>query len=400
MSVDNQEILRKAVITTDSMTTAGLLNPEQADKFIDFVWDICKLKGNARTLKFRPEELQIDKIGVGSRAAVPKVEATDPGVRRGITTSRVTLRPSEVMVPFEISYTALDVNLEGEKLAEHLVKMFATQFGNDLEELYIQGDQLGAAILESDYFDGGASDKYVKDGFLALQDGWLTLARQGHGVDFAGANISNRLFSRLLNALPEKFKRDRTKLRFFCSTDLEQNYREKVAARATGKGDQALMSEMPLTPFGVPLIGVPLLPFQPKIVEHVVVNTDGTTATALLYKDLANVVVTTSTLGASPESAYTEGVDYTLDAANGTITRLGGGSIPSGGTVKVTYQAEAQVICTHQDNFLVGIGKDVRIETDRDIFKSVLQYALTAKVACEFEEADAISFGYNIGLDV
>lgn len=398
-AVTNREALKKAVITTDAITTAGKLNPVQADRFIDFVWDVTKLKGHVRTVKFRNDEMYIDKVGVGTRVAVPKVEAVDPGVRRGITTSRVTLKPSEIMCPFEISYEMLDENLEGEAFAEHLVKMFATQFGNDMEELCINGDALGPAVLQSEYVAGGSATKYVKDAYLALHDGWLTLARQGHGVDFAGANVSNRLFSRLINALPEKFKKDRTKLRFFCSTDFEQNYREKVAARATGKGDVALMSEMPLTPFGVPLIAVPLLPFQPKVVEHIVLN--GTTATSLLYKDVTSVVVTTSTLDATPEDAYSASTDYALDAANGTIARVGGTTIGDGATVKVTYNAEAQVICTHESNFIMALGRDsIRLETDRDIFKSTLQYSLTAKLDCEFEEADAISFGYNIGLDV
>jgi len=401
MSVPNEEVLRKAVITTDAITSAGKLNPVQADRFIDYVWDITKLKGHARTVKFRAEELYIDKVGVGTRVAVPKVEAVDPGVRRGISTSRVTLHPEETMCPFEVSYEMLDENLEGEAFAEHLVKMFATQYANDTEELFIQGDKLGAAILESEYVAGGSTTQYIKDAYLALQDGWLTLARQGHGVDFAGANISNRLFSRLINALPEKFKRDRSKLRFFTSTDLEQNFREKTAARATGKGDDALMSSAPLTPFGIPLIGIPLLPFQPKTVEHLTLT--GTTAVPLLYKNVTNVTVLPSTLDKTPTTPYTEGAgnDYILDAVNGTIARDAASTIPSGATVKVTYQAQAQIILTHESNFIIGMGRDsIRLESDRDIFKSTLQYSLTAKVACEFEEADAIAFGYNVGLGV
>jgi len=404
MAVGNPEVLRKAVITTDAITTAGKLNPEQADKFIDYVFDVTKLKGNARTIKFRSEQYYIDKIGVGARVAVPKVEAKDPGVRRGVSTSRVTLHPQEIMCPFEISYQMLEQNLEGEALAEKLIRLFSIQFGNDMEELCIQGDQLGRAVLQSEYIDGGDPTRYVRDNYLKLQDGWLTLARAGHGVDADQANVSNRIFSRLLNALPEKFKRNRGQLRFFCSTDLEQNYREKVSARATGKGDQALMSEVPLTPYGIPLIGVPLLPMGPRIVEHVTLT--GTTAVPLLYKGITSVVVLPSDLDQTPTLPYTEGSgnDYNLTtAADGTVSiaRDGASTIPSGATVKVTYSALAQIILTHESNMIVGLNKDtVRLERDRDIFAGVLQFALTADLAVEYEEADAIAFAYNVGTDV
>ena len=63
----------------------GKLNPAQSDKFIDYVIDETVLKDNARIVRFRNEPLDIDKIGVGKRVAVAKAEASDPGVRRGIT---------------------------------------------------------------------------------------------------------------------------------------------------------------------------------------------------------------------------------------------------------------------------------------------------------------------------
>jgi hypothetical protein len=46
----------------------------------------------------------------------------------------------------------------------------------------------------------------------------------------------------------------------------------------------------------------------------------------------------------------------------------------------------------------VGIGRDIRIEKDRDIFKGVNQYAITAKVSVQFEELTAIVKVRNIGL--
>ena len=55
---------------------------------------------------------------------------------------------------------------------------------------------------------------------------------------------------------------------------------------------------------------------------------------------------------------------------------------------------------THKNNMIIGIGRDIRIEKDRDIYKGVNQYAITAKVAVEFEEVTAIAKGRNIGTGV
>ena len=72
--LSNQEILEKATITTNEIATAGRLNDAQADAFIDFVIDVTGLQGRVRVVRFRNDKLDIDKIGVGKRVAVPKKE--------------------------------------------------------------------------------------------------------------------------------------------------------------------------------------------------------------------------------------------------------------------------------------------------------------------------------------
>ena len=107
-------------------------------------------------------------------------------------------------------------------------------------------------------------------------------------------------------------------------------------------------------------------------------------------------------LGSTPTTPFVEGAgnDFILDAAAGTVARLGGGNIGDGDTVKVTYASPPQLLLTHMNNFVIGIGRDIRIEKDRDIFKGVNQYAITAKVAVEYEEDSAIVKVRNIGTGV
>lgn len=399
MGIPNEELIRKAVVTTDALAASGKLNPAQSDKFIDFVVDETVLKDNARVVKFRNESLDIDKIGIGRRAAFPKAEAQDPGLRRGITTSKVTLTPKEIIVPFEIGDLFKEISIEDPNSVEdHVIKLMATQLANDLEELYIVGDLIGAAILEADFKDGGSATEYVKDAYLALQDGWARLADSANIVDALGANIGLAIFGKMLRAMPTKFRRNKNNLRWFMSPDLWQLYLEKLATRATNLGDQAAGGGQH-GPFGVRTVEVPLWDFTPQVVEHVVLN--GTTQVALRFKPISNVVVTTSTLGKTPEAAFVGGgTDYTVDTAGGLINREGAGAIGDGDTVKVTYSANPQILLTHQNNYIVGIGRDITIEKDRDIYKGVNQYAITAKVSVQFEELTAIVKGKNIGTDI
>ncbi len=397
MTIPNEELIQKAVITTDALAASGKLNPAQSDKFIDFVINETVLKDNARVVKFRNETLDIDKIGVGKRVALPKAEAQDPGLRRGVNTSKVSLTPKEIIVPFEIGDLFKEVNIEGESVEDHVIQMMATQLANDLEELYILGDLLGPAILESDFKDGGSTTEFVKDSYLALQDGWSRLADSANVVDAAGANIGLSIFGQMLRAMPTKFRRNKNMLRWFLSPDLWQLYLEKLATRATSLGDSAAGGGMH-GPFGVKAVPIPLWPFQPQAVQNVILN--GTTPAPLRFSPVSNVVVTTETLGNTPEAAFVEGVDYDVDFTAGEITRIPAGSIGDGDTVKVTFDANPQILLTQQSNFIVGIGRDIRIEKDRDIFKGVNQYAITAKVSVQFEELTAIVKAKNIGIDI
>jgi hypothetical protein len=398
MSIPNEELVKKALITTDALAAQGKLNPAQADKFIDYVFDLTGLKNNARMVRFRNEEMFIDKIGIGKRVAMPATEVVSPSARRGVTTSRVTLNPKELVVPFEISDTFREVNLEGDDVEDRIIRMMATQLGNDLETLYIEGDVLGRAVLEGDILEGGSTTQYVKDGYLAMFDGWLRKADSGNILDAVGQNIGSNIFSRMINAMPAKFKRNRADLRFMTSLDLEQNFRERVSTRATAAGDVALSTKGELTPFGIPLVPFNLYPFKYREVEHVVLA--GTTAVSLRRRPVGNVVVTLATLASTPTTPFVRDTDYTLDEAAGTIARIGGGAIADPSTVKVTYDANPTILLTHFNNLIVGIGRDIRIEKDRDIYRRTNQYAITAKVAVQYEETDALVKSVNIGTGV
>lgn len=393
-NVSNEELVNKAVITADALATNGKLNPAQADKFIDYVIDETALKDQVRVVRFRNEQLDIDKIGIGKRVLMPKEEGRDPGKRRGVSTSKIKLQPKEVMGPFEIGDNFREHNLEGDSVEDRIIRMMATQIANDLEEAEINGNKLGPARTQQDMEGAGSSSQYVKDSFIGLVDGWSVLAESGHIVDAEGANIGLSIFGKAIRAMPTKYRRNPNALRWLLSPDLAQLYAEKMSSRNTAAGDEAAKGNT-FGPFGIKMLSAALWPLNPRHVEHVVLNS--TTAVALKHANVKNVVVTPSDLADVATAAYSASTDYTLDAAAGTVARKGGGTIADGATVKVTYEAPPQIILTHMSNLVLGIGREIRIEKDRDIFKGMNQYAVTCKFDVQFEEVDAVVKVKNIG---
>lgn len=392
----NEELVQKAVITTDALAAAGKLPPMMANKFVDYVIEETALARVARTVRIAAgESWEIDKMGVGRRVAVPSNEAQDPGVRRGVTTSKVTLTPREIVVPFEIGDRFKQINIQGADVEDAIVRMMARAFANDAEELQILGDVLGPACLESDYIEGGASDKYRKDSYLALFDGVLKSSNAANVVDAGGASIGASLFSRAVRSMPTKFRRNRAALRWLWSPDMGELWRERVSGRATGAGDAALGGADTPRPLGITPVDVPLMPFEPRIVKHVVLN--GTTPASLGFAPVTDVVVTRANLGTTPQAAYIETTDYVVDAAAGTVARNGGGAIGDGDTVKVTFSANPQIILCDPANIIVGISLDVSIERARDIFRKVNQYVITTQIGLAIEEPTAMVKIVNVG---
>lgn len=397
-AMTNEELIQKAVVTTTDIASAGKLAPKQSDRFIDFVIDVTMLKNNVRVVRFTNETMQIDKIGVHQRVTVPKAEARAPSIRRGITTSKVELTPKDQMTPFEISDNFPDQCIEGERVEDTITRLMATQTANDIEELCINGDTRGPARFEADLIEGGSTTQAIKDTFMAQFDGWLKLAASANLYNAAGADISSTIFSKMINAMPTKFRRVRQNLRFLCSLDHEQLYRERVGSRQTPAGDRASSSMDTQTPYGVPLVPVPLLESEPRVTVHVTLGAHPSTVSLGYAPVGTNVIVTLQTLSGAPTAPYIEATDYDVDRVNGTISTHAGGALAGGANIKVTFHSAGQILLTDYMNLILAIGRDIRIERDRDMYKGVNQFAITTRISVNVEELTAIVKGYNIGL--
>jgi hypothetical protein len=264
-----EEILAKAnEVTTSVVSNAsgGLLKPEQSNRFIDFVVDQSNLMRNARVVRMRTPSREIDKVSVGTRLMQKATEATDDGSNAAVTFSKVSLTSVKLRLDWELSTEALEDNIEGASLEDHLAQIMARQTANDLDDLLINGNtSSNNALLK-------ALDGFVK---LSLAGGTV--------VDEGGNNISRSTFDRVLRNMPTKFLQRRNELRFFTGAGLVQdvsfslqNPNSATAATAGAPapgstfGEQAFMNgairanggpgATGLAPYGVPLVEIPLFP--------------------------------------------------------------------------------------------------------------------------------------------
>lgn len=392
----NQEFLQKAAITTDAIASAGKLNPEQAQKFVDYVFDQTSLASLAgvRKVNFRNETWEVDKISVADRVAVPHTEAGDPLVRNGVTHSKVSLTPKAIMCPFEIGDLYKQHNIAGDSVEDHVIRMMARQVANNLEQLYWYGDTTAPAISLEDWPSGGSASLYRKDTYYGLIDGLLKQAESGNVYDAANGDFDHQVVSKMILKMPTKFRKMRNDMRMMLPWDLDQAYRENVSTRATATGDAALAGNSEMVAFGVPFTPCQLLESNPIKVEHVTLT--GTTPANLSYTNISDVVVTPTTISTSGITPYVLTTDYTVNTTTGVITRAGAGGISSGATVKVTYRTSARALLTKPQNIIIGIGLDVSIEKDRNIYKRMNEYAIHVQTDIRFEEVTAVVNGKNI----
>jgi HK97 family phage major capsid protein len=214
---DGNELLEKVITSTgigNATDGGGLLKPAQANQFIDYMFDATVLKGQIRTVRMRSDVQDIDKIGVGQRLLRRATEAVDDAVNVGVAFTKVSLTATKMRLDFELSSESLEDNLEGEALEDHVARLIATQAGQDIEDLAINGDL-----------------SKTTDPFVGALDGWGVRGRtDGSVFDATGKNIDRALFSTLIKKMPRRFMQRRGDLKFFVSSNGVQAYLDGLEA--------------------------------------------------------------------------------------------------------------------------------------------------------------------------
>ena len=355
----SNELLQKVIDTTNLGTTpannlsgdgytnsgTGLLYPDPANRFLDYMWDATILAKSARTIRMRSNTTEIDRVSVGQRIMTVATEdaPTSYAVAGNINTqgalfSKISLTTRKLRLDWELSAEALEDNIEGPDLEDHIARLMATQAGNDIEDVLINGTYASSGDLYTAF-----------NGFRKLA------VTNAHVVDANGVGLDRTVFNSAIKALPRKYKQRRNQLRFFAGSNLVQDYLYNLTAMsATGangfnpfdiaspiiRGDVAANDGGPgtTTPFafGIPVINVPLM-----------------------REDLAS--------NGSPSS-----------------------------TVSTTGSLYGDVHLTFPQNFIIGIKRDVVVYRLFQPKKDTIEYTLFIRVGCAIENYDAHVIVKNI----
>ena len=236
---------------------SGILRPEQARRFIDYVWDATVLAKDGRRVTMRANTMELEKVNVGERVIRAANQADATYTNAGATFSKVELTTKKIRLDWEVSAEALEDNIEGGALEDHLVRLMTNAFANDIEDLAINGD--------------GTTGQ-----FLSIMDGFVNKAKTGDAHEYA-ATVSNNAFTPevlqgVINSLPRKYRALKSGLKFYAGTEAFQgiarnhgtltnniwteDYRNAYLAGT----DQVIGQARTTRVLGVPVMEVPYYP--------------------------------------------------------------------------------------------------------------------------------------------
>ena len=186
-------------------TPGGILAPEQARRFIDYVWDATVLAKDGRRVTMRANTMELEKVNVGERVIRAAAQAQPDFTNAGATFTKVELTTKKIRLDWEVSTEALEDNIEGGALEDHLVRLMTNAFANDIEDLAINGD-------------GSTGD------FLSIMEGFVyKVENDGDAhetsVTVSDDNWTTEVMQDIILAMPRKYRALKQNLKFYAGTD-------------------------------------------------------------------------------------------------------------------------------------------------------------------------------------
>jgi hypothetical protein len=338
---------------TSTLSGNGLLYPDQANRFLDYMWDATILAKAARTIRMRSNTTEIDRVAVNQRIMTVAQEDNPRDYAQGTgaggftgqnaTFAKISLTTRKLRLDWELSAEALEDNIEGPDLEDHIARLMATQAGNDIEDVLINGTGTGTGLLSA--FKGFRQ--------IALDN--------AHVLDAGGYGLDKAVFNAAIKQLPRKYKQRRNQLRFFAGTNLVQDYLYNLTA----------MSQTGFTPFDI----------ASSVIRGDVAANDGGPGTVTPFAfgiPVINVPLIDET---SRQIGYIGGAQSNLGAASANFGLFNG-----------------DVHLTFPQNFIIGIKRDVVVYRLFQPKKDTIEYTLFIRVGCQLENYDAHVIVKNIAV--
>ena len=230
----NEEMIaqvRKAVTATGD--GSGLAAPQDAEEFVDLAVEQTAILSQIHVVTGIRTTYNLDAISLAEPVLVAGTEGSAPADDDVVSPSRVrrVLQPKECVAAFDVSYSFLRQNIEGERVNESLNRLFAKRFGKDVVMAAFMGDTTLAGTSRTN------KTLRVVDGFVkrALSD-----ASVHEYVIPASPSYSTVVFPGMLSQLPKDYRDEREDLGLFVSADVYDAYAAEIGSRATALGDMIL----------------------------------------------------------------------------------------------------------------------------------------------------------------
>ncbi len=187
----------------------GILRPEQARRFIDYVWDATVLAKDGRRVTMRANTMELEKVNVGERVIRAASQATGDYTNTGATFSKGELTTKKIRLDWEVSSEALEDGIEGAALEDHLVRLMTNAFANDIEDLAING--LGSG----------------PNPFLSIMEGFVNKVKTNGDAHEAVVTVADNAWTpevmqEIILAMPRKYRAIKSNLKFYAGTDAFQ----------------------------------------------------------------------------------------------------------------------------------------------------------------------------------
>ena len=209
----------------NSGDNGGVLNPTQSAQFIDYIFDQMVLANDGRKVMMRGNTMELDKIRVGSRLVSKATQATLENDNSAPAFTKIELTTTKFRLQYELSTESLEDSIEGASLEDHVVRLMAVQFGNDLEDIAINGRPAESGNGTYDNTLAGFV-RQIKDtsysGAHEAAAAAATMTNIWESSPESGDGSSDKLtldaIEAIYNALPRKFKARRQDLKFYMNS--------------------------------------------------------------------------------------------------------------------------------------------------------------------------------------
>jgi hypothetical protein len=153
--------------------------------------------------------MELEKVNVGERVIRAASQGLGEYTNAGATFSKVELTTKKIRLDWEVSSEALEDNIEGAALEDHIVRLMTNAFGNDIEDLAINGTGTGGAFTS------------IMNGFVNQVTANTSAAHESVANVVANAWTTNVLQDIIL-AMPRKYRALKNNLKFYAGTDVFQ----------------------------------------------------------------------------------------------------------------------------------------------------------------------------------